>query len=52
MDGAGQYSALFYAGAALMSASAAGGAATFFLRRRAGKRLREKLNAEYGKKRR
>lgn len=52
MDGAVQYSLLFYIGAVLMSVSALGGAVAFVLRRQAGKRLRERLDAEYGKKRR
>lgn len=52
MDGATQYSLIFYVGAALMGASALGGAIAFALRRQAGKRLRERLDAEYGKKRR
>lgn len=52
MDGATQYSVLFYVGIALMCTAVLGGIIAFAVRRRAGKRLRDRLDAEYGPKRR
>lgn len=52
MDGMAQYSILFYAGTVLMGVSIIGGLSAFVVQRRAGRRLRGKLEAEYGKKRR
>lgn len=42
---------LLYAGAGIMAAAVAAGAIAAIVLRRAGKRLKERLEAEYGKKR-
>lgn len=47
-----QYNLLFYVGIAVMGASVIGGLAALVVRRQAGKRLRDLLNKEYGRKRR
>lgn len=52
MDAFIEYNALFIIGAALMAAAALGGIAALVAFRISGKRLRAKLEAEFGKKRR
>lgn len=52
MDAFVEYNALFIAGVALMAAAAVGGIAALAAFRISGKRLRAKLEAEFGKKRR
>ncbi len=52
MDGMTSYNLLFCAGVALMALAALGGLIAFAVQRRAAKRLRDQLDAEYGPKRR
>ncbi len=52
MDTFIEYNALFIVGTALMAAAAVGGIAALAAFRISGKRLRTKLEAEFGKKRR
>lgn len=52
MDAFVEYNAIFIAGVALMAAAAVGGIAALAAFRISGKRLRAKLEAEFGKKRR
>ena len=51
MDLLAQYHPLFLTGVALMAASAVGAVVAFAVLRVSGKRLREKLEAEFGPKR-
>lgn len=52
MDAFVEYNAIFIAGVALMAAAAVGGIAALAAFRISGKRLRAKLEEEFGKKRR
>lgn len=51
MDIITQYPPLFLTGAALMAASAAGAVIAFAVLRVSGRRLRAKLEAEFGRRR-